>query len=242
MKRVEQPEIPSIVGGKPGRYSSKKYFERVAFGVGPQRRIPMHSERYDFVHRRGFANGKKVLDVCCGTGYGSEILSKSASSVLGVDISQEAVSFARKNHSNDKIKFVRMDAHDLKLPDGSKDLVTAFEALEHVSDPDRMLSEIKRVLKKGGYFRSKPLSREPFRFQAVQPLPRKRIHAGRIQENAAKAFRNRRFVRAGHRVGMGMATDGEGKVLVVPCGNVRLAPENTNCRKENAFGNSGGRA
>ena len=54
--------------------------------------------RYEHWHRYGWAaqalKGLKVLDIACGEGYGSNILSKYAESVTGVDISDEAVEHA----------------------------------------------------------------------------------------------------------------------------------------------------
>jgi ubiquinone/menaquinone biosynthesis C-methylase UbiE len=54
-----------------------------------------HQQRYEFFNT--YYAGKKVLDSACGSGYGSHHISKSgASSVLGIDISDESISFAKK--------------------------------------------------------------------------------------------------------------------------------------------------
>lgn len=45
---------------------------------------------------------------------------------------------------------VYADAHKLPLADGTVDAVACFEVLEHVTDPERVLAEIERVLKRGG--------------------------------------------------------------------------------------------
>ena len=56
--------------------------------------------RYEHIHRYAFAQafvqGRRVLDAACGEGYGSALLAGCADSVVGVDISEEAVGHARQ--------------------------------------------------------------------------------------------------------------------------------------------------
>jgi 2-polyprenyl-3-methyl-5-hydroxy-6-metoxy-1,4-benzoquinol methylase len=54
-----------------------------------------HWHRYHFAAR--WCEGKRVLDVACGEGYGSALLARGASRVTGVDISPEAVAHAQKS-------------------------------------------------------------------------------------------------------------------------------------------------
>ncbi len=52
-----------------------------------------HVQRYIFAGE--YAKGKSVLDIACGTGYGSSILNKAGATIVtGVDISNEAIEFA----------------------------------------------------------------------------------------------------------------------------------------------------
>jgi ubiquinone/menaquinone biosynthesis C-methylase UbiE len=105
-----------------------------------------HICRYRFA--LPFARGKRVLDIACGEGYGSASLQRAgASSVIGIDISEVAVAHARQVYGVD----ARVgNAQAIALPDGSVDVVVSFETVEHLSEPEQFLSEIRRVLAPGG--------------------------------------------------------------------------------------------
>ncbi len=111
---------------------------------------------YEHVHRYAFAQslaqGKRVLDAACGEGYGSALLASVATSVLGVDISRDAVEHARSRYGERKnLDFrcddvTRLDA----LADGGFDLITCFETLEHLHDQQAMMAGFSRLLAPGG--------------------------------------------------------------------------------------------
>jgi 2-polyprenyl-3-methyl-5-hydroxy-6-metoxy-1,4-benzoquinol methylase len=103
-----------------------------------------HISRYSGTARK--AHGT-VLDIGCGTGYGAAILSTKAS-VVALDISPAALRFARKSYSGPE--FVMATAISIPLADESVDMVTAFEIIEHLVEPDKFLTECHRTLKKGG--------------------------------------------------------------------------------------------
>jgi 2-polyprenyl-3-methyl-5-hydroxy-6-metoxy-1,4-benzoquinol methylase len=112
--------------------------------------LALHTGRYRFAAR--YAPGSKVLDIGCGTGYGSAYLSKMGTGgVVGGDISEDAVTLARQHHSeNDSLSFRTLDAAALPFPDGLFGLVTAFEVIEHVQNYENVVAEAYRVLKQGG--------------------------------------------------------------------------------------------
>ena len=91
-----------------------------------------------------------VLDIGCGAGHGSNMLSKKYKKVYGVDISEEAIEYAKKNWASDNTEFVVGSAMDIPFPDNSFETVSAFEVFEHLNDWRKFLSEIKRVLMPGG--------------------------------------------------------------------------------------------
>jgi 2-polyprenyl-3-methyl-5-hydroxy-6-metoxy-1,4-benzoquinol methylase len=87
-----------------------------------------------------------ILDVGCGAGGMLEPLSRYGE-VTGVDMQQELVDFC---HERGFTNVVRGDAYDLPAVDGSVDLLTLFDTIEHVPDDARVLREVRRVLKPGG--------------------------------------------------------------------------------------------
>jgi len=126
--------------------------------------LPWTGERYvpqvrgdialEHLHRYAFASelteGKRVLDIACGEGYGSEMLSRNAKSVVGVDIDPATVAHAMTKYRSPKMKFIEGACEKIPLPDKSVDLVVSFETLEHIEDQDQFLGEIERVLDSGG--------------------------------------------------------------------------------------------
>ena len=106
-----------------------------------------HLHRYAFA--REYIEGKDVLDIACGEGYGSHLMSNVAASVVGVDISPEVVAHACKKYG-DKVTFSVGSCTDIPLDDASVDVVVSFETLEHLAEHELMLKEVKRVLRPGG--------------------------------------------------------------------------------------------
>mgnify|MGYP001244144775 CR=1 FL=1 len=112
-------------------------------------RTELHLRRYDFAGR--YARGARVLDAACGTGYGSRVLlDAGAGSVLGIDIDAGAVAYARGRFAAERVWFDRADATRTGLAAGSFDLVTSFETIEHVPDPEALVEECARVLTSAG--------------------------------------------------------------------------------------------
>ncbi|HSB28321.1 MAG TPA: class I SAM-dependent methyltransferase [Pyrinomonadaceae bacterium] len=88
----------------------------------------------------------RLLDVGCGTGANLLLLSKYGDAE-GVDISEDALSFCRER-GLDKVKLGA--AEELPYEDGTFDLVTAFDVVEHMDDDVAGLREMRRVLRPGG--------------------------------------------------------------------------------------------
>ena len=110
--------------------------------------VNQHFSRYEFAG--GIVPGKSVLDIACGSGYGSKLLADAgASRVLGVDISREALQYAGLNHAGDRISYSAGDAEAIPL-DGPFDVIVSFETIEHLRHPERFLEESVRLLGNGG--------------------------------------------------------------------------------------------
>ena len=123
--------------------------ERVVEGNTPQRIWLDHTARYEFA--TNYVKDKKVLDIACGTGFGSKILQeKGAKCVFGVDHSKEAVGFASKKYVRNGLKFIIGDIIEIAFPDNFFDVIVSFETIEHVKQHEKALSELQRALKPNG--------------------------------------------------------------------------------------------
>jgi len=123
--------------------------ERLKVGVGdPYDPIEasLHVGRYALA--LPFAAGRRVLDVACGEGYGSWLLTDGgAAEVVGVDISSDAISTARATFRDDRLRFETSAAESLAqaLPLAHFDLIVSLETIEHVADPEAFLLALRQV-------------------------------------------------------------------------------------------------
>ena len=90
-----------------------------------------------------------VLDLGCGDCYITNVISKK-SDVIGADISQKALKLGKSIYPN--LKVLTGSAVSIPLKKNSVDFVTTSKIIEHLTpdDAEKMLEEIKRVLKSGG--------------------------------------------------------------------------------------------
>lgn len=139
-----------------------------------------HIARYYFAtpYIRG-----RVLDIACGTGYGCHMVAKErkreVTEIVGVDVDQEAVSYANVEYNHQKVTYRQGNAVDPDLPEelGMFDTILSFETIEHVEDDQLFMDNLYRMLKPGGILvlsspfgrgRGKPTS-EPFHVHQLTP-------------------------------------------------------------------------
>ena len=107
--------------------------------------------RYKFV--ANLVEGKKVLDVGCGEGLGTWMLSKYASSVIGVDTDTKAIKFAKENYEGKETPhFYNLEF--FKLNGGvKKDAVIAIDVIEHISKrkENKFVKSIANCITKDGF-------------------------------------------------------------------------------------------
>jgi len=152
---------------------------------GPQ--LPVDGERFlpeimhgeielEHLHRYRFASqfvaDKEVLDIASGEGYGSALLAQFARNVIGVDVDQQAIDHARSKYGAGNLEFRVGSCAQIPLDDKSVDVVVSFETIEHHTEHEAMMVEIKRVLRPGGLlvisspdrltYSDKPNFRNPF--------------------------------------------------------------------------------
>lgn len=109
---------------------------------------------YEHFHRYAlaleFARDKDVLDIASGEGYGTAALALVARSALGVDSDEATVRHAGARYTGMNLDFRAGDATQIPAADGAFDLVVSFETIEHLAEHERMLGEIRRVLRPDG--------------------------------------------------------------------------------------------
>ena len=103
----------------------------------------------------GELDEKVVVDLGCGDGLYSHLLAKNGVKVIGIEAEKEGVEQSVKmcesqDYPGDRPQFMQGFAENIKLEDGCADLVILFDVIEHVVNPIRVLSEMGRILKKGG--------------------------------------------------------------------------------------------
>ncbi|HUZ29692.1 MAG TPA: class I SAM-dependent methyltransferase [Solirubrobacteraceae bacterium] len=106
-----------------------------------------HLAVYEWIGAR--VAGRRVLDMACGEGYGSEVLSRSAASVVGVDANPEAHEHARVRYQRENLRFDRGVVETYGDPQ-SLDAVVFLQTIEHVQDPQAVLEHFRALLAPGG--------------------------------------------------------------------------------------------
>lgn len=110
-----------------------------------------HLQRYKWV--RPHLNNLFCLDDGCGSGYGTNHLAENGTKkIIGIDISSEAIDYAKERYKNDNLEFIQMDSLNIEFKDNCFDAIASFDVLEHIEEKDqnRFISEIRRVLKDNG--------------------------------------------------------------------------------------------
>lgn len=117
-----------------------------------------HSQRcslqmYHYLAAKANLEGKQVLEVGSGRGGGAKHIAShyKPASYIGMDLAQHAVDLATKLHQLPNLKFIQGSAESIPLPDSSIDVVINVESCHAYGSVEKFLSEVKRVLKPGGY-------------------------------------------------------------------------------------------
>lgn len=93
-----------------------------------------------------YGKGDTLLDVGCGSGWSSYLISQLGKETTGLDLNGSAF----EPQENDQLKYCVGSALDLPYENSSFDLVSTHECLEHLPDPEKALNEMYRVVKPGG--------------------------------------------------------------------------------------------
>lgn len=112
--------------------------------TGSRKEIPPFFEKY-------VQAGSVVCDLGCGDGYGSLKLAKLGYDVTGIDVSEEMIHKAKELNTNTTAQFMKGDISTLPFTDHFFDAVLAINSLEWTEQPLKVIKEIIRVVKPGGF-------------------------------------------------------------------------------------------
>lgn len=148
-----------------------------------------HVARYAFASQ--WIQGKRVLDVGCGVGYGSRWLAQNgAACVRAFDLSADAVGHAKQFYAHENLTFEVASATDFDFGERF-DVVTCFELIEHVDAQREVIQCIRRALKDDGvliistpraleqkrtHFHTKEFSEQEFRALLEDSFPQVRFY------------------------------------------------------------------
>jgi len=124
--------------------------ERFEKGSTPSYFFQSATQKYLFASKH--IKGAKILDIACGTGYGTNIMFERHPEFqfFGCDIDEQAITYAKRRYQK-QIQFKNCDAYSITFPDSFFDTVVSFETLEHLKNGQSFIKEIKRILKSDGY-------------------------------------------------------------------------------------------
>lgn len=108
-----------------------------------------HLERYNFALQ--YVNNKRVLDIACGSGFGSYLLAYkgNADEVVGVDLDQNAIRYGNYRHHHPKVTRIHGDACKYKNSNQFETIIS-FETIEHVPDYQSFLHNLNDNLASNG--------------------------------------------------------------------------------------------
>ena len=113
------------------------------------------SQEVPLIRRYALPAEAKILDAGCGTGEGSSRLAElfPQASVLGVDIVDGHLELARSRYARfaPLLRFEHQSIYELTAPDHSFDLTVCRHVIHSIPHPDRVLAELVRVTRPGGY-------------------------------------------------------------------------------------------
>ncbi len=110
-----------------------------------------HLERYNFV--KNIAANKKVLDIACGSGYGSFIIAKegNAKEVVAIDLNPDSIRYGNHRFGLSNINRFVGDAQEF-IQQESFDIIISFETIEHLPKYEQFLQNMAKTLSKDGIF------------------------------------------------------------------------------------------
>jgi SAM-dependent methyltransferase len=104
-----------------------------------------HLVVYEWIAER--VRGLRAIDMACGEGYGSDVLARTAASVVGVDANPEAHEHARARYARANLRFARDLIESFHE---EADAVVFLQTIEHLQEPGAALEHFRSLLSEGG--------------------------------------------------------------------------------------------
>lgn len=134
--------------------AKRRYFDSVAMQWDLRVDLDhLHSRLASYLKRFSIRPEEHLLDVGCGTGnFTAQLIGRLShrGRVVGIDFSLEMVHIAKKKVVDDRAAWIVSDAADIPFRSASFDRILCFSTWPHLSHPDRVLGEFRRVLKEDG--------------------------------------------------------------------------------------------
>ena len=127
----------------------------------------MNPVRAEFIDGKSAVAGKTYLDVGCGGGILTEDMARRGAEVTGIDMGEAPLSVARLHalESEVQVDYQRITAEDLaEAQPGSFDIVSCLEMLEHVPEPQSVITACAKLAKPGSDLYFSTINRNPKAF------------------------------------------------------------------------------
>lgn len=137
----------------------EKYAQRPAMHWQSYQQVDVYRQRADHlakvVRQLTSTSGGRVLDLGCGDGLFVHLFARDGAEVVGVDPEGPAIEQAERqtrqqSYPGQPPRFHDGDGESLGWPDGSFDVITMLDVIEHLPNPVRVLREAERLLSSGG--------------------------------------------------------------------------------------------
>lgn len=157
LKRIGYTQITTEIGKKGtllAQARKPKYSGERQIGTTLDEIRKDHLNRYIFASKYITKPNAIVTDGACGVGYGSNILAQNSNVCLiqSLDISQDALSHAKKFFYSEKIEFILKNLENDELEIQKADYFISFETIEHLPNPEKYIEKISRNIKEDGLF------------------------------------------------------------------------------------------
>ena len=109
--------------------------------------------RTSYIEKRTSIKGSEILDIGCGGGILSELLSQKGGIVTAIDLADGPLNVAKIRQQKSKlpIDYRKISTTDLVKEGKQYDVITCLEMLEHVPDPSIVVKECAQLCKPGGH-------------------------------------------------------------------------------------------